>query len=83
VSGVIFEITGAGKQPVAGAFVDFEPIGDFPAAITFSDAAGRYLLCGVPQERTVDIGASLGPKRVAWASVSPGQSTGVDIVLPE
>src|ERR1700674_5433493 len=38
VSGVIFEITGAGKQPVAGAFVDFEPIGDFPAAITFRDA---------------------------------------------
>jgi hypothetical protein len=82
VSGIVFEIKGTGKQPVAGAFVDFEPIGDFPAAITFSDAAGRFLLCGLPQDRTLDLGASLGINRVAWVSVPPGQSTGIDITLP-
>ena len=82
VSGVIFEITGAGKQPVAGAYVDFEPHMDFPAAITFSDAGGRYLLCGVPEGRTVDILAALGIQRVAWVSVPSGQSTGIDITLP-
>jgi hypothetical protein len=82
VSGVIFEITAAGKQPVAGAFVDYEPFMDFPAAITFSDDAGRYLLCGVPEGRTVDILASLGIHRVAWVSVPSGQSTGIDITLP-
>ena len=82
VSGVVFEITGAGKQPVAGAYVDFEPLMDFPAAITFSDAAGRYLLCGVPEGRSVDILASLGIRRVASVSVPAGQSTGIDITLP-
>src|SRR5881628_2436348 len=30
VSGTIVEMTSAGKQPVAGAFVDFEPLEDFP-----------------------------------------------------
>ena len=67
---------------VVGAVVDFEPLMDFPAAITFSDAAGRYLLCGVPDGRTVDILAWLGIQRVAWVSVPSGQSTGIDITLP-
>jgi hypothetical protein len=82
VSGVIYEMTAAGKQPVAGAFVDFEPIMDFPAAITYSDAAGRYLLCGVPDGRGVDIGASAGFNRFAYVSVPSGQSAGVDITIP-
>jgi hypothetical protein len=82
VSGVIFENTAAGNQPVAGAVVDFEPFMDFSAAITFSDAAGRYLLCDVPEGQTVDIVASLGIRRVAWVSVPSGQSTGIDITLP-
>lgn len=82
VSGVIFEITGAGKQPaVAGAYVAFEPLMDIQAAITFSDAAGRYLLCGVPEGRTVGIVAALGG-RIAYVSVPSGQSTGIDIPLP-
>jgi hypothetical protein len=81
VSGVIFEVIGAGKQPVAGAFVDFEPLMDFPAATTVSDTAGRYLLCGVPEGQAGDIGAGLGA-RVAYVSVPSGQSTGIDITLP-
>jgi hypothetical protein len=82
VSGVVYENTEAGKRPVAGAFVDYEPLMDFPAAITVSDAAGRYLLCGVAEGRAVDIGASLGIHRIAWVSVPSGQSTGIDITLP-
>ena len=35
VSGVILEDTGTGKQPVAGAYVDFEPLQDLPVAITY------------------------------------------------
>jgi hypothetical protein len=81
VSGVIFEITGGGKRPVAGAFIDWEPIPDFPAAITVSDTAGRYLLCGVLEGQTVNIAAWLGG-RVASVSVPSGQSTGIDITLP-
>jgi hypothetical protein len=84
VSGVIFEVTGAGKQPVAGAYVDFEPISDYPMASTFSDAAGRYLLCGVPEGQTAYIGAATleSPPRVTSVSVPSGQSTGIDITLP-
>jgi hypothetical protein len=81
VSGVIFETTVAGKQPVPGAFVDWEPTEDFPAAVTFSDAAGRYLLCGLPDGQTIDIGAVLVPLHISVVSVPPGQSTGVDIEL--
>src|SRR4029450_8546020 len=37
VLGVIVEATPPGKQPVAGAFVDLEPLEHFPAAVTNSD----------------------------------------------
>jgi hypothetical protein len=81
VSGTIVENTAAGPQPVAGVFVDFEPVEDFPAAITYGDTAGRYLLCGLPDTETVTLGAGLG-NRVAYLNVAPGRTTGVNIVLP-
>jgi hypothetical protein len=80
ISGVILGNAGDGKQPVVGAFVDFEPIMDFPAAVTYSDNAGRYMLCGVPEGQTVEIGAGMGG-HVGWVSVPPGRST-ADITLP-
>jgi hypothetical protein len=82
VSGVIVENTPTGKQPVAGAFVDFEPLEDFPAAVTNSDAAGRFLLCGLPQSDTVRLGASAGTGRVAYVNVPADQTTDVEITLP-
>jgi hypothetical protein len=82
VSGLIVELKEGSKQPVPGAFVDFEPLEDFPAAITVSDAAGRFLLCGLPQDEPVLLGASSGPNHVAYARVTPGQTTGVEITLP-
>lgn len=82
VSGVIYETTAAGRRPFAGAFVDFEPVMDFSAAVTYTDASGRYLLCGVPEGQTGDIVASLGNNRVASAPLPPGQSTGIDITFP-
>jgi hypothetical protein len=81
VSGVITEITANGRQPVQGAFVAFEALMDFPAAVTFSDADGRYSMCGVPEGGTVYIGAALG-RRVAYVTAASGQRTGVDITLP-
>lgn len=83
VSGVVFETTDAGKRPVAGAFVDYEPIMDFPAAVTFTDSSGHYLLCGLPEGQTVQVGASLGITRVAYVSALAGQTTNVDIMLPQ
>jgi hypothetical protein len=82
VLGVIVEDTPTGKQPAAGAFVDFEPLEDFPAAVTNSDAGGRFLLCGLPQSDTVRLGASAGTSRVAYVNVPPDQTTDVEITLP-
>jgi hypothetical protein len=81
VSGVILENTPAGKRPVRGVHVDYEPIMDSPAAHTFSDANGRYLLCGIPEAKAADIGAGFNG-RAAYATAQPGQTTGVDIVFP-
>jgi hypothetical protein len=84
VSGVIFESTVAGRQPVAGAFVAFEPVEDIGtiAADTVSDAAGRYLLCGLPEGRTVIVGGCLQPcDSFSEVSVPPGQTTGADIEI--
>jgi len=81
VSGTIVEITPTGKQPVAGVFVDFEPLEDFPAAVTLSDAAGRFVLCGLPPNDSITLGAGL-TGRVAYAKVAPGQTAGIEITLP-
>jgi hypothetical protein len=81
VSGVVVETTPTGKQPMAGVGVDFEPLEDFPAAITYSDAGGRFLLCGLPRNETVKLGAGIGG-RVAYVNVAPDQSTDVEITLP-
>jgi len=73
-------VTSAG-QPAAGAWVDFEPIMDFPAATTHTDSAGRFALCGLPVDETIWFGAVLGSS-VGYVAVPPGQSEGVKIVLP-
>ena len=81
VTGTIVESTATGKAPVAGAFVDFEPLEDLNVANTYTDAAGRFALCGLPQNDAVTIGAGLGG-RVAYANVPPGQTSGIEITLP-
>jgi hypothetical protein len=81
VSGTIVEVTPAGKEPVSGAYIDFEPFPDLNVANTYSDAAGRFALCGLPQNDSVNLGAGLGG-RVAYTSVPPGQTTGIEITLP-
>jgi hypothetical protein len=50
LSGIVYRYTNAGRQPVAGAAIEFE----YPAAIvaqTITDAQGRYSLCGLPMGR--------------------------------
>lgn len=81
VSGTIVEVTATGKEPVAGAFVDFEPLEDLNVSNTYSDAAGRFALCGLPQNNSVTLGAGFGG-RVAYANVPPGQNTDIEITLP-
>jgi hypothetical protein len=80
VSGRIVENAPSGTQPVAGAFVDFEAVMDSPAATTYSDADGRYLLCGVTDG---SIGVGFG-NRVTYVTVphEQGLAVSLDIVLP-
>ena len=61
--------------------VDYEPYMDFPAAFTLTDANGRYLICGIPADRSAVIGAALNGV-AKYATAAPGQTTGVDLVFP-
>jgi hypothetical protein len=81
VSGVVYENTPDGKRPVPGSPVDFEPFEDFPAALTYTDAQGRYLLCGLPDGTEATLAASMTTARVAYVRVPPHQ-TSFDIELP-
>jgi hypothetical protein len=81
VTGVVYENSAEGRRPLAGAFVDFEPMEDFPAAITYTDAQGRFLLCALPDGISAHLGASLNTDRVAYVTVPSGQ-TSIDIELP-
>ena len=50
LSGVVYRKTGAGKQPLIGAIIEFE----YPPVIatrTTTDAQGRYALCQLPAGR--------------------------------
>jgi hypothetical protein len=81
ISGVLYEVTPEGRRPARDAFVDYEPTPDSPAAITYTDMNGRFLLCGIPQERTATIGAALGSGRFAYSSVPPGPDASIEIEI--
>ena len=80
VSGDAVQMTSSGTQTVAGVWVDFEPdlMDDWPAAVTFTDASGRFSLCGLPTE-AVGIGAAVG-NSYGYVTVPPGQTT-IEITL--
>ena len=80
VSGTVYREANGTQTPATGAFVDFEPVEDFPAAVTTSDAQGHYLLCGLPSTASAYLSAATGG-RVTYLTVPVGQTTGVDIVI--
>lgn len=54
ISGVVSDVTEAGRQPIEGVWVYFDTgdrVNDQAvfAAWTFTDGSGRYLLCGLPE----------------------------------
>ncbi len=81
VSGTISVQTADATVPASHAFVDFEPIMDFPAATTLTDGSGRFALCGLPAGQAVELGAG-SAGRAGYTSVPPGQTDGVEITLP-
>jgi hypothetical protein len=83
VSGVVYEITSEGRRPAPQAFVDYEPVMDSPAALTYTDALGRFLLCGIPQAGRATIGAALSVgRRYAYREVPPGLDAEIEIEIP-
>jgi hypothetical protein len=88
VSGVVFERTPEGRQPIAGASVNLAGDGSDPriGSTTLTDAAGRYLVCPPIPSTGTDQSASLHVSREGYrrasGSVSLGWDfTGVDIEL--
>jgi hypothetical protein len=81
VSGVVRQMTSDGLQPVAGAWVDFEPdpISDWDAAATLTDAIGRFSLCGLPQNAVL-IGTAVGSNVARTTVPSDQTSVTIDIV---
>lgn len=78
VSGVILQMTSTGPQPVAGVWVDFEPVEDWPAAQTYTDNSGRFSLYGLPLV-ALQINA-FGTDGFAYTTVTPGQ-TEIELTL--
>lgn len=85
ISGIVFEITAGGRQPIEGASVGFtvDPSGDVDGAWTLSDASGRYLLCGLPEGRLTSLYALKNgySRNDLWKSVDAGSDTTLDIEL--
>ena len=80
IFGVVYQPGAEGRRTVSDAYVDYEPSPESPAAWTWTDAQGRFLLCGIPQARTVAIAAALN-ERIGYLSVPPGADATVEIDL--
>lgn len=83
VSGTVFEVTATGRRPVENAWVGLDDgsWNGFFVAETRSDAAGRYLLCGMPDVRITPLLAGKDGYKVADFSADPGSHTVVDVEL--
>jgi Carboxypeptidase regulatory-like domain len=83
ISGVVYEGTGAGRRPLASAWVGWEPILDTVVADTRTDAEGRYRLCGLPKSRIDGLFAvRAGTNRPGYSIVEALDDTVVDFELP-
>jgi len=84
VSGTVFESTAAGRRPVADSLVSAYSEALYyaePVAFTRSDAAGRYLLCGLSAGRIPYLVAEKEGFNVSSVPVEPGTDTTFDIQL--
>jgi hypothetical protein len=81
VSGMVFEITSNGRQPVRNVWVGWEAsVMDAFVVETRTDAAGHYRLCGLSPERITLLAAPVNGN-VSSASVDPGSDAILDIEI--
>ena len=91
ISGVVFEMTADGRQPVAdvGVFVEYwrgrAVFGGDVVAGTLTDATGRYLLCGLPEELVGGEGLYVFALKNGYGQegfdVGPGSDAVIDIEI--
>jgi hypothetical protein len=81
ISGTVFEAS-LTRQPVEGAQVTLSGLSYLydEFAYTVTDASGRYLMCGLPQESTYLTATKAGYKS-AGGSAGPGMDAVVDIEI--
>ena len=79
ISGVVYEGTGANRLPAGDVWVAYEPFMEVGAAVTFTDSEGRFLLCGIPPESAVSVGAWLDAQRSQYVEVPAGPDAGIVI----
>ena len=82
VSGTVYEMRDNERRPVAGVWVGWEPIMDTVIADTFTDAQGRYSICGLPRERLEVFAVRLGSFRPVSMNVEAGGDAVIDFELP-
>jgi hypothetical protein len=76
VTGRILQANSPDPRPVVGTYIDYEPFPDLPAATTYSDSDGRYLLCGVADGMISVAGVYLTVPR------DQGLNVHLDVTLP-
>jgi hypothetical protein len=82
VSGTVYEMRENERRPVAGVWVGWEPIMDTVVAETFTDAQGRYRICGLPRERLEVFAVRIGTNRPLSQVVETGGDAISDFELP-
>jgi hypothetical protein len=82
ISGVVYEVTESGRRPIEGAGVGWDASGlDSVVADTWSDAAGRYVLCGMPTRQIQGLFGTTGFGSVSYVSVDAGSDAVDDIEM--
>jgi len=77
ITGLVYEMTPQGRNPLRGVYVELDASGDVPVALTQTDDAGRFFLCRV--NAPVVLGVGIDPNRhQPWSQLIPGTS---DMVL--
>jgi hypothetical protein len=80
LTGTIFEMTEAGKQPVVGAKLWAEHLLEVSFATTLSDLQGGYFLCDLPAKTDLWVTKDGYENTVIW-QIDTSQSTVLDIEL--
>jgi hypothetical protein len=71
ITGLVYETTPQGRNPLRGLYVELDAAGDVPVALTQTDDAGRLFLCRV--NAPVVLGVGIDPNRhQPWSRSIPG-----------